>query len=93
VIGYIGDKLNLITTRSRGQSITSQASFTISPNVNDEGTMDRRPSLVEDCMTDDLEILCGGVVLTAQMTLAILKVHYWKSSSDIVLNYRKRVVV
>ncbi len=55
--------------------------------------MDRRPSLVEDCMTDDLEILCGGVVLTAQMTLAILKVHYWKSSSDIVLNYRKRVVV
>ncbi|KAG0340983.1 hypothetical protein BG004_006207 [Podila humilis] len=38
-----------------------------------------------------LEILCNDHVLPATMTLATIRSHYWKTSSDVVLTYRYRM--
>ncbi|KAI9236943.1 MAG: hypothetical protein BYD32DRAFT_462064 [Podila humilis] len=38
-----------------------------------------------------LEILCNDQVLPPTMTLATIRTHYWKTSSDVVLTYRYRL--
>ncbi|KAF9425093.1 hypothetical protein BGZ94_007855 [Podila epigama] len=39
-----------------------------------------------------LEILCNDQVLSPTMTLATIRSHYWKTSSDVVLTYRYKLV-
>ncbi|KAF8930569.1 hypothetical protein BGZ58_008173, partial [Dissophora ornata] len=38
-----------------------------------------------------LEILCNDHVLSPTMTLATIRTHYWKTSSDVVLTYRYKM--
>lgn len=87
VMGYIADKLDLReSTASRAPSISGDhAHMDAAPTSSSAASLHRRQAFVPE---EELEILCGDVVMTGRMTLATARAFYWKQGGDLVLSYR-----
>lgn len=104
VMGYIADKLELrdgTKTYSRSASI-SGGDMNNSPHPTPTPSSDavhlqqhhhpRQPDSEHRFVPEEeLEILCGDVLLTSKMTLATARTFYWRGGGDLVLSYRIRL--
>ncbi|KAK4699804.1 WD repeat-containing protein 48, partial [Phenoliferia sp. Uapishka_3] len=87
VMGYIADKLDLREMgASRAPSISGAAHLDAAPEVSSSASsIHRRQGFIPE---DELEILCGDVLMTGKMTLATARAFYWKQGGDLILSYR-----
>lgn len=92
VVGYVAEKLNLRTSRSRAPSISSAASVHdpqgLSPSTPIHALPPTSAPMDDFDPESEIEILCNEVVLPLGITLATIRSFYWKKSSDVELKYR-----
>lgn len=51
----------------------------------------QEPALSKPRAEDMYEILCNDVLLPLDMTLAAVRQHVWRQSTELVMHYRRRM--